>query len=195
MPVQSICVFSGSSHGRGEQYLDAARHVGAGLAGRGITVVYGGARVGTMGSLADGALAAGGRVVGVIPRALVDWGVAHQGLSELHVAEDLHRRKAMMAERAEGFIALPGGSGTLEELFEIWTWGQIGLHTKPVGLLDVAGYFTPLVAFLDHMTREGFLHQPHREMLIVEKDLDVMLERFETYQPPEYQWREDPLTE
>lgn len=155
-------------------------------------MVYGGARVGTMGALADGALQAGGRVVGVIPRALVDWDVAHQGLSELHVADDLHRRKALMAELADGFIALPGGSGTLEELFEVWTWGQIGLHAKPVGLLDAAGYFAPLVAFLDHMTGEGFLHRPHRDMLIVEHDLDTLLERFAAYRPPVYVWRENP---
>ncbi|WP_194923542.1 TIGR00730 family Rossman fold protein [Catenulispora pinisilvae] len=190
--MQRICVFSGSSHGRGEQYLDQARQVGTVLARRGITVVYGGARVGTMGSLADGALEAGGQVVGVIPRALVDWDVAHQGLSELHVAEDLHQRKAMMAEQADAFIALPGGSGTLEELFEIWTWGQLGLHAKPVGLLNVAEYFTPLVGFLDHMTREGFLHQPHRDMLLIEKDLETLLDRFAGYQPPDYAWRENP---
>ncbi|ACU73032.1 conserved hypothetical protein [Catenulispora acidiphila DSM 44928] len=188
----SICVFSGSSHGRGERYLHHAEQLGAALAARGIAVVYGGARVGTMGALADGALRAGGRVVGVIPRSLYEWEVAHEGLTELHIAEDLHQRKALMAERADAFIALPGGSGTLEELFEIWTWGQIGLHTKPVGLLDVADYFTPLVAFLDHMTGEGFLHQPHRDMLIVETDLDVLLERFAAYQPPEYVWRENP---
>ena len=190
--MQSICVFSGSSHGRGESYLHHAEQLGSELARRGITVVYGGARVGTMGALADGALRAGGQVVGVIPQSLVEWDVAHQGLSELHVAADLHRRKAMMAERADAFIALPGGSGTLEELFEVWTWGQIGLHAKPVGLLNVDDYFTPLIAFLDHMAGEGFLHQPHRDMLIVERDLIVLLERFTRYQPPDYVWREDP---
>lgn len=190
--MQSICVFSGSSHGRGEAYLEHAEQLGAALAARDITVVYGGARVGTMGSLADGALRAGGHVVGVIPRALVDWEVAHEGLSELLVVEDLHQRKALMAERADAFIALPGGSGTLEELFEIWTWGQLGLHTKPVGLLDATGYFTPLLAFLDHMAHEGFLHQPHRDMLLVEKDLDILLERFSAYQPSNYRWRENP---
>ena len=190
--MQRICVFSGSSHGRGEKYLDQATQVGAELARRGITVVYGGARAGTMGSLADGALQAHGRVVGVIPQQLADWNVTHQGLSELHVAPDLHQRKAMMAARADAFIALPGGSGTLEELFEIWTWAQLGLHTKPVGLLNSSDYFTPLVAFLDHMTREGFLHRPHRDMLIIEKDLDALLTRFAEYRPPDYVWQENP---
>jgi hypothetical protein len=145
-----------------------------------------------MGALADGALQAGGQVVGVVPQELVDWDVAHPGLSELHVADSLHQRKAMMAERADGFIALPGGSGTLEELFEIWTWAQLGLHSKPVGLLNVADYFTPLVAFLDHMTREGFLHQPYRDMLLIEKHLDTLLARFADYRPPDYVWRENP---
>ena len=190
--MQRICIFSGSSRGRGQEYLDQARQVGAELARRGITVVYGGASVGTMGSLADGALQAGGRVVGVIPQELADWNVTHQGLSELHVAADLHQRKAMMAARADAFIALPGGSGTLEELFEIWTWAQLGLHAKPVGLLNTSGYFTPLVAFLDHMTREGFLHRPHRDMLIIEKDLDTLLARFAEYRPPDYVWQENP---
>lgn len=166
--------------------------MGTELARRGITVVFGGTRVGTMGSLADGALRAGGRVVGVIPQGLADWDVAHQGLSELHVVEDMHRRKAMMAARSDAFIALPGGSGTLEELFEIWTWAQLGLHTKPIGLLNVSGYFTPLVALLDHMAREGFLHQPHRDMLIVEEDLESLLARFADYRPPDYAWQEDP---
>jgi hypothetical protein len=185
-------VFSGSSHGRGERYLQLAEQVGTELAGRGITVVFGGARVGTMGRLADGALRAGGRVVGVIPQGLAEWDVAHQGLTELHVVPDMHRRKALMAARSEAFIALPGGSGTLEELFEIWTWAQLGLHAKPIGLLNTSGYFTPLVALLDHMVREGFLHRPHRDMLIVEDDLDPLLARFADYRPPEYVWRENP---
>jgi hypothetical protein len=188
-------VFSGSSRGRGERYLEAAGQVGAELARRGITVVFGGARVGTMGSLADGALRAGGRVVGVIPQGLAEWDVAHQGLSELHVVADMHGRKAMMAARSDAFIALPGGSGTLEELFEIWTWAQLELHTKPIGLLNVSGYFTPLVALLEHMTREGFLHRPHRDMLIVEEDLETLLARFADYRPPDYVWRENPAAD
>lgn len=191
-PIRSVCVFSGSSHGRGDRYVEQAGQVGAALARRGITLVYGGARVGTMGALADGALRAGGRVVGVIPRALADWEVAHQGLTELHLVDDMHRRKALMAQRADAFIALPGGSGTLEELFEVWTWAQLGLHAKPIGLLGASGYFTPLVALLDHMTREGFLHPPHRDMLLVESDLDTLLARFADYRPPEYAWQENP---
>jgi hypothetical protein len=190
--VQHICVFSGSSRGRGEKYVHVAEQVGAELARRGITVVYGGARVGTMGSLADGALRAGGQVVGVIPQGLADWEVAHEGLTELHVVADMHQRKAMMAARSDAFIALPGGAGTLDELFEVWTWAQLELHTKPIALLNTSGYFTPLIAFLDHMTREGFLHQPHRDMLIVEEDLDVLLARFAEYQPPNYVWQENP---
>jgi hypothetical protein len=190
--VQHICVFSGSSRGRGEEYLAVAARVGAELAGRGITVVYGGASVGTMGSLADGALRAGGAVVGVIPQALTDWEVTHQGLTELHVVDDMHQRKATMAARADAFIALPGGAGTMEELFEVWTWAQLGLHGKPIGLLNTSGYFAPLLAFLDHMTHEGFLHRPHRDMLIVEDDLDIMLARFAEYQPPKYVWQENP---
>lgn len=191
--MQSICVFAGSSHGRGEKYVDYAEQVGAELARRGITVVYGGARVGTMGALADGALKAGGRVVGVIPRELVGWDVNHQGLSELLVADGLHHRKALMAERSDAFIALPGGSGTLEELFEIWTWAQLKLHVKPVGLLNVADYFTPLVTFLEHMTGEGFLHRLHRDMLFVEQELGTLLDRFAGYQPPDYTWQENPI--
>ena len=191
--MQHICVFCGSARGRGDTYLRGAEQVGAELARRGITVVYGGAAVGTMGSLADGALRAGGQVVGVIPEGLAEWDITHQGLTELHVVADMHQRKAMMAARSEAFIALPGGSGTLEELFEIWTWAHIGLHTKPIGLLNTSGYFTPLVAFLDHMTSEGFLNQPHRDTLIVEEDLDTLLARFAAYEPPTHVRKVDPV--
>lgn len=131
-------------------------------------------------------------MVGVIPRELADWDVNHQGLTELLLADGLHQRKALMASRADAFIALPGGSGTLEELFEVWTWAQLKLHAKPVGLLDVGNYFNPLISFLDHMTAEGFLHQPYRDMLIIENDLDALLARFAAYQPPNYVWQEHP---
>jgi uncharacterized protein (TIGR00730 family) len=165
-------------------YVSAARDLGRRLAERGIELVYGGASVGTMGQLADAALAAGGTVIGVIPKNLFSQEVPHQGLTELHFVEDMHQRKAKMAALADGFIALPGGAGTLEETFEVWTWAQIGLHQKPVALLDVGGYYQPLRTFLDHMVSEQFLRQPHRDMLIVESDLDAVLDRFGTYQPP-----------
>lgn len=184
-----ICVFCGSSRGSAD-YLEAARQVGHTLATRGFEIVYGGARVGMMGAVADAALAAGGSVTGVIPRSLLDWEVAHDGLSALHVVPDLHRRKALMADLADAFIALPGGAGTLEETFEVWTWAQLGLHTKPVGLLDTGGYYTPLLRFLDHMTAEGFLRAPYRRMLIAEPDLDRLLERYARYRPPDYTWTE-----
>ncbi|TDC78445.1 TIGR00730 family Rossman fold protein [Micromonospora sp. KC606] len=193
--MRYICVFTGSSHGCQPTYMDIARRTGAGLAQRGITVIYGGARIGTMGAVADGALGAGGRVVGVLPRGLAEWDVAHHGLTELHLVADMHERKAMMAARADAFIALPGGSGTLEELFEVWTWAQLGLHTKPIGLLDAAGFYAPLAAFLEHSVREGFLKQPYREMLIIEPTLDRLLERFANYQPPDYTWSDDAVTE
>jgi uncharacterized protein (TIGR00730 family) len=186
-----VCVFCGSSSGTGTAYLEAAREVGRTLAERGIDIVYGGAGVGTMGELADAALAAGGQVVGVIPRSLVDWEVAHGGLTEQHVVTNLHERKALMARLSDAFIALPGGAGTLDELFETWTWAQLGLHTKPVGLLDVKGYFQPMVQFLDHMVAEGFLRQPYRDMLIIEPEIAPLLDRCATYQAPSYKWTRD----
>lgn len=184
-----ICVFCGSSRG-GAGYLEAARQVGRTLAARGIGIVYGGARVGMMGAVADAALAAGGSVIGVIPRSLLTWEVAHEGLSELHVVPDLHRRKALMADLADAFVALPGGAGTMEETFEVWTWAQLGLHTKPVGLLNVDGYYTPLLRFVDHMVAEGFLRTPYRRMLIAESDLERLLDRCTDYRPPDYTWTE-----
>lgn len=185
-----VCVFCGSSGGRA-RYVEAAREVGRALAERGVEVVYGGARVGTMGALAEGALAAGGSVVGVIPRSLVDWEVAHQDLTELHVVETMHERKALMARLADAFITLPGGAGTLEELFEVWTWAQLGLHAKPVGLLDVDGYFAHLIRMVDHMVEEGFLKPPYRDMLLVADDLDLLLDRCRDYRTPDYAWTEE----
>jgi uncharacterized protein (TIGR00730 family) len=182
-----ICVFCGSSN-TGEDHLAVAREVGRTLAGRGIEVVYGGARVGSMGAVADAALAAGGRVTGVIPESLVAWEVAHDGLTELHVVDGLHARKALMAELSDGFIALPGGVGTMEELFEVWTWAQLGLHTKPVGLLDAGGYYEHLIRFTDTMVETGFLRKPYREMLLVDDDLPRLLDRFAAYEPPTYKW-------
>jgi uncharacterized protein (TIGR00730 family) len=185
-----VCVFCGSSSGRA-RHVEAAREVGRTLAERGVEVVYGGGRVGMMGALAEGALAAGGSVVGVIPRSLVDWEVAHQGLTELHVVETMHERKALMARLADAFVALPGGAGTLEELFEVWTWAQLGLHAKPVGLLDVDGYFEHLIRMVDHMVAEGFLKPPYRDMLLVDHDLDRLLAQCRDYRTPDYAWTEE----
>jgi hypothetical protein len=183
-----ICVFCGSSTGRSQQYVSAARTVGRQLARRGVGLVYGGAQVGTMGVLANAALDAGGEVIGVIPAHLVDREIAHTGLSDLHVVSGMHERKARMAEIADAFLALPGGAGTLEELFEVWTWAQLGLHDKPIALLDIAGFFQPLLAAIDHMVTEEFLPQPHRDMLVVAPDIDHILDRFAAYQPPESKW-------
>lgn len=154
------------------------------LAREGIGLVYGGSRVGVMGRLADSALEAGGRVVGVIPAALVDREVAHRGLTELRVVGSMHERKSAMAELADAFVALPGGLGTLEEFCEVLTWAQLGLHRKPCGVLDVGGYFEPLVALLDHMVREGFLARTHRAMVQVEAVPEALLERLQSYEPP-----------
>lgn len=183
-----VCVFCGSSAGKGPGYLAAAEEVGRTLAGRGIGLVYGGASVGTMGAVADAAVAAGGEAIGVIPQSLVDREIAHGGLSELHVVDDLHERKAKMASLADAFLALPGGAGTLEELFEVFTWAQLGLHAKPIALLDVGGYYEPLSRFLDHMSDEGFLRREYREMLIVDTDVDRVLDRYTSYSASRPKW-------
>jgi uncharacterized protein (TIGR00730 family) len=183
-----VCVFCGSSTGTGPGYRDAADHVGRRLAERGIGLVYGGARVGTMGVIADAALAAGGWVTGVIPQSLVDREVAHNGVDDLHVVADLHERKALMASLSDAFVALPGGAGTLEELFEVFTWAQLGLHDKPIALLDVDGYWQPMLRFLDHMAEQGFLKAEYRDMLIVHTDVDAVLDRFPDHRPPRDKW-------
>lgn len=174
---ESICVFCGSAAGIRSSYLDAARSLATTAAERGVRIVYGGASVGLMGALADAALAAGGEVVGVMPRSLVDREIAHQGLTALHVVGSMHERKALMAELADAFVALPGGLGTLEELFEVWTWGMLGLHTKPYGILDVDGYYGPLVEFLDHARDEGFVRPAQRAMLLVDREPARLIER------------------
>ncbi|HKA57571.1 MAG TPA: TIGR00730 family Rossman fold protein [Gemmatimonadales bacterium] len=182
--LRRLCVFCGSSAGVRPEYVRAAQDFGRLLVERRIGLVYGGAHVGLMGALADAALGAGGEVVGVIPHALVQHEIAHRGLTELRVVADMHERKATMAELSDGFVALPGGAGTLEELFEVWTWGQLGLHHKPCGLLDVSGYFTRLRAFLDHAASEGFLRTEHRNMLIVETEPKALLDSFARYAAP-----------
>jgi uncharacterized protein (TIGR00730 family) len=147
-------------------------------------IVYGGAKLGLMGALADAALAAGGEVVGVMPQALVDHEIAHHGLTELHITSSMHERKATMADLADGFVALPGGVGTLEELVEIVTWAQLGLHAKPCGVLDTAGYYTALRGFLDHAASEGFIRPQHRGLLLVDDDPGRLLDAFATWRPP-----------
>ena len=182
--MQSVCVFCGSNPGARLAYAEAARALGRTLVERGLRLVYGGAAVGLMGTLADAALAAGGTVVGVIPGTLVEREIAHAGLTEIRVVQSMHERKSVMAELSDAFIALPGGAGTLEELFEVWTWSQLGLHRKPVGLLNVEGYFDSLIAFLDHQTNERFMRREHRDMLLVADDPAVLLARFAEYRPP-----------
>jgi uncharacterized protein (TIGR00730 family) len=173
----SLCVYCGSRTGHQPAFADAARRVGTLLGRAGGQLVYGGGHVGLMGVTADATLAAGGRVVGVIPDALMQREVGHGGLSELHVVPTMHLRKQMMAERADAFLALPGGIGTLEELFEVWTWRQIGYHDKPIGLLDVGGYFDPLLAFIDRCVAEGFLEPEQRQVPLVDTDPARLLAR------------------
>ncbi len=182
--VRSVCVFCGSNFGSRPAYSEAAAATARAIAGRGLRLVYGGSKVGLMGVLADAALAAGGEVVGIIPGALAAREIAHAGLTELHTVKSMHERKALMADLSDVFVALPGGAGTLEETFEIWTWGQLGHHRKPVGLLNVEGFFDPLLAFLDHQASEGFMRQEHRSMLIVADAPATLLDRFEAYEAP-----------
>jgi uncharacterized protein (TIGR00730 family) len=172
----SVCVFCGSNTGADPRYRNAAERLGAFLAERGHGLVYGGGRVGLMGALADAALAAGGRVIGVIPEPLVAREIAHTGLTELHVTTGMHARKARMLELADAFVAMPGGFGTLDELFEVLTWAQLGIHAKPIGLLNLAGYFDPLVRFLDHAVDRGFVRAEHRDLLPVAEDPGLLLE-------------------
>lgn len=182
--MRAVGVFCGASPGGDPAYGAAARAMGAAIAGRGLALVYGGAKVGLMGALADAALAAGGEVFGVMPEALMDKEIAHTGLTRLDVTPSMHERKARMAEMADGFIALPGGVGTMEEIFEIWTWGQLGFHAKPAGFLNVLGYFDHLRAFVDHAVGEAFLKAPHRDMLVFSQDCGEMLDALAAYRPP-----------
>jgi uncharacterized protein (TIGR00730 family) len=184
MAMRSVCVYCGSSVGDSPAYAHAAREFARALARRRLTLVYGGASVGVMGALADAMLAAGGQVIGVIPQPLVARELAHKGLTQLRVTRSMHERKAQMAELADAFVALPGGVGTLEELFEAWSWSQLGLHRKPCGLLDAGGYYRGLVDFLDHATRAGFVGVEHRAMLLIAQQPEPLLEALAAYQPP-----------
>ena len=181
--MKYICVFTGSNPGVRPAYKQMARELGQELVTRGLGLVYGGGSVGLMGVIADGVLAAGGEVIGVIPRGLFKREIAHRGLTELYETSSMHERKAMMADRADGFIALPGGFGTFDELFEIITWAQLGLHTKPIGLLDVDDYFAPLLALIEHASREGFIPPKHLQLVMHENRPTALLERFTSYAP------------
>lgn len=185
--IRRICVFCGSNAGSEGLYADAARQLGRVFAREGIGLVYGGGSVGLMGELADAVLGAGGEVIGVIPHALWAREVGHRGLTDLHIVETMHERKAMMADLADAFIALPGGLGTLEEIFEIWTWAQLGLHAKPLGFLDVNGFYAPLMQFLDRAARERFLRDEHRAIAVLESDAEALLRKFDRWHPPRVQ--------
>jgi uncharacterized protein (TIGR00730 family) len=189
--MNRLCVYCGSSTGSSEAYVNAARELAQLLVSNGTELVYGGSSKGTMGVLADAVLAGGGKVSGVIPQALVDKEVAHDGLTELHVVSSMHERKSLMAVLSDGFVAMPGGFGTLEEIVEVLTWGQLNFHTKPCGFLNVDGYFDHLLAYFDHANREGFLRTEHREMLLVANTPAELLGLYEHYEPPAIKkWRE-----
>ena len=183
--LKRLCVFCGANAGNGPRYSEAAETLGHALVRADIGLVYGGAGIGLMGVIADAVRNGGGEVIGVIPQNLVEREVAHRKIEDLRVVDSMHERKALMAELSDGFIALPGGVGTLEELFEVWTWGHLGLHGKPCALLDVDGFYARLTHFLDHVDREGFLRQGVRDMLMIEDDPDLLIRRMRQYQAPE----------
>lgn len=191
--MNRLCVYCGSSPGTGDRYVAAAKAFGNLLVQQEIGLVYGGAKQGIMGAIADTVLQGGGSVTGVIPHALHGKEVAHTGLTELHVVDSMHERKSLMAVLSDGFVAMPGGYGTLEEIIEVITWGQLGFHDKPCGILNVDGYFDHLLAFLDHSEAEGFLRAQHRSMLLVANTPLGLLEQFSNYMPPSAEkWRTEP---
>jgi uncharacterized protein (TIGR00730 family) len=182
--IRSLCVFCGSNSGNDAAYANVARDFGALLAKSKIALVYGGGHVGLMGIVADAVLGGGGNAIGVIPRMLWDREVGHRNLTKLHVVETMHERKALMASLSDAFVALPGGLGTLEELFEVWTWAQLGIHRKPLGFLDTLGFYAPLLSFLDSAVDAGFIRVQHRSMAIVDVDPASLLRRLSEYEPP-----------
>lgn len=182
--LKSIAVYCGSSDRIKPDYLEAAQAMGAAIAGRGMQLVYGAGSTGSMGAVANGALTAGGRVTGVIPEVFHTPHLEHDGLTRLEVTPDMHTRKARIAEISDGFIALPGGVGTLEEFFEILTWAQIGLHAKPIGLLNTAGYFDPMIAFLHHVQEEGFMYRKHNALYVLAPEPEVLLEELFEFKTP-----------
>ena len=183
MTMKRICVFCGSNSGRGDKYQSMAVKLGRALAERGLGLVYGGGKVGLMGTIADAVLERGGEVIGVIPEDLVKKEVAHKGLTDLRIVGSMHERKALMARLSDGFIAMPGGFGTLDEFCEILTWTQLGLHRKPSGILDVGGYFDHFLKFVDHSVSQGFIRQEHRDLLLVERAPEALLDAFAGYKP------------
>ncbi|MBX3028897.1 MAG: TIGR00730 family Rossman fold protein [Chloroflexi bacterium] len=191
-PLRAVAVFCGSLPGTDGRYREAAADLGRRLAARDIALVYGGGRVGLMGAVADGAIDAGGRVIGVIPQALVDRELAHQGCTELLVTHSMHERKARMADLADAFVALPGGAGTLDELFEAWTWTMLGVHAKPCAILDIAGYHTGLLAHIRHMRDTGFVDTRYVDGLVVDTDPDGLLDRLVGWRPPTAKWVDAP---
>jgi uncharacterized protein (TIGR00730 family) len=182
--MKTVCVYCGSNPGRLPEYRDAARLLGYEMARRGLGLVYGGASIGVMGAVADAVLERGGQAVGVIPYSLATKEVSHDGLDELIVVDSMHERKAKMAELSDGFIALPGGWGTIEEIFEMLTWAQLGFHEKPCGLLNVASYYDQLFAFLENAIEQQFVKEEYRPMIIMENAPDTLLDRFEKYRAP-----------
>lgn len=190
--IGRICVFAGSSRGTRPEYAEAARRLGAAMAARGIGLVYGGGSVGLMGELADALLMASGEVIGIIPRALAAREIAHGRLADLRLVETMHERKAQMAALADAFIALPGGLGTFDELFEILTWAQLGLHNKPVGLVDAGGYYAPLLALVAHAVAEGFVPERDEDLVLVDAEPERLLERLVVFEPvprpSKFQW-------
>ena len=193
--MKRICVFCGSSPGYHPAYREGARQLGLLLAERNIELVFGGGRVGLMNEIANTVLGAGGRVTGVIPQSLVDREVAHEGISELVIVNSMHERKALMAELSDGFIAMPGGIGTFEEFLEIITWGQLGFHRKPCGLLNTSGFYDGLLGFLDHAVSEGFLHRANRESILVSDNPETLLDLCNAYVPPSVDKAEKALGE
>jgi uncharacterized protein (TIGR00730 family) len=181
--MKSICVFCGSSVGRRAGYIAGAQSLGRLIAGRGLTLVYGGGNIGLMREVADSAIASGGEVIGVMPRSIVEKEIAHQNLTQLHVVGSMHERKAIMADISDAFIALPGGFGTIDELFEIMTWNQLEIINKPTGLLNIDGFFDHLTNYISHAVKERFIRKEHQENLIVETDEKMLLERLEQYRP------------
>jgi uncharacterized protein (TIGR00730 family) len=191
--MRSVCVFCGANPGADPSFVVAAASLGETIATSQRTLVYGGARVGLMGAVADAALAAGGKVIGVMPQALVDKEVAHGGLTALHVVSSMHERKTLMAELAEAFIAMPGGLGTLEEFFEVWTWAQLGFHEKPLGMFGPTSFFAPLLVYLDSLVEQKFVRPEHRQMVMLDENPGALLDRLAAYRPaPVPKWIERP---
>ncbi|MCA9100095.1 MAG: TIGR00730 family Rossman fold protein [Planctomycetales bacterium] len=193
--MRRLCVFCGSSAGAESAYAASTAQLGTTLAERGLDLVYGGGGIGLMGVIADAVIAGGGNVIGVIPHALEQRELAHRGVADMRVVTTMHERKALMAELADAFVALPGGIGTLEEFFEVWTWAQLGVHRKPCGLLNAAGYFDPLLELIDHMVDTGFLRPQHRAMVFVEPTPEALLDRLADYTPPDTnRWLDEAAT-